>query len=203
MFERELHVLSNLASLVPDNGSILEIGSCFGRSTHALYIGKKSTVSLTALDKWGSPISLPKGTYEGSEDLLTQAIDISVKNGNNSKYGFEFCLGKDVADNITIIQQNSIDFKPDKDFNLVFIDGGHSYDVVSNDISMFTHLHDTLIICDDANTNSWDVVRAIWDKKQSRVALIPAGPDIKLCALIPSAGYWKNLELAIYKILTN
>ena len=48
----ELRYLELLASYVPANGQILEIGSFCGRSTQALFNGKPDSAQLTIVDKF-------------------------------------------------------------------------------------------------------------------------------------------------------
>jgi predicted O-methyltransferase YrrM len=198
-FPRELDILSNIASLVPEGGKILEIGSCFGRSAHALYTGKKETVKLTCLDLWGDTIPFPENSYHGSKELLNDAINISFER-QNSRYGFEYILGSEIINDIEIIQDSSSNLK-DFNFDLVFIDGDHNYSSVSTDINNFVFNSNTLILGDDANQSNWDVIKAIWDNKRNRTLIVPSGQDVKFFALIPPNGYWVDHSNSILEIL--
>lgn len=195
VYERELNVLANLASLVPDRGSILEVGSCWGRSTHALYTGKPERASLTVIDRWG-PVAFLPCEWEGDQEILKHVMEIAKDDG---RIGFEYCLGPEVIKNIEIIQKMTNQFTPTRPYDLVFIDGDHSYDNVRYEINLFNY-EKTLILCDDANTV--DVLSAALHYQHERTLVIPSGPKMKFCALLPTNGYWKDLEYEVYKVLT-
>jgi len=202
-FDRELNVLSNIANLVPDNGSILEIGPCWGRTTHALYLGKKESVSLTTVDYWGQRNHSLKGWF-GDPKMIRKCVHLSMQ---DSKLGFDYCM-ESVADKITVIQEDSKTFIKNNQhqlntYNLVFLDGSHDYESISYELNAFYN-NNTLIVGDDANMNSFDVVRAIFSCKRDMNLIVPSSltGDIKLFALIPIEGFWRNLQNEILQILT-
>jgi hypothetical protein len=188
MFPEELDILSNIASLVPEYGRILEVGPCFGRSTHALYIGKPKTVELTTIDKWGTPMDFNLSPhYKGSPDLLN-----IIQPMKDAREGFEYCLGQDIINDITVIQgpSDSIKVTADAPYDLVFIDGDHSYDAVK--IDLCKHKKETLVILDDFNDNHLGIVYAATEFKRSRIILAGGFGNLKLGLLIPTTGYWSN-----------
>jgi predicted O-methyltransferase YrrM len=194
-FLSELNILSNIASMVPEHGSILEIGPCYGRSTHALYIGKPKNVSLTTIDKWGPPIDFKLHTYEGNPNLLS-----IVQSMSDAREGFEYCLGKDIINNITVIQDNSKNIKitENNSYNLVFIDGDHSYETVKMDLCK--HKKDTLVILDDFSENHIGTIQAATEFKRSRIILAGGVGNTKIALLIPTTGYWSNYITQIMDI---
>lgn len=185
-YVRELNILANIASLVPENGKILEIGPCYGRSTHALYIGKPKTANLTTIDRWGGHIQFAPGTFEGDDKTLA-----NIQNMSDAREGFEYCLGKEIIGNITVVQGSSFDFNFIGQYDLVFLDGDHSYEGLTIDICK--HSKETLIICDDFSPNHEDVLTAAVENNIDRLILANNGPNMKLCLLLPTTGYWGNL----------
>ncbi len=126
---------------------IAELGSWKGRSTHALLSGCKGTV--TAVDTW-----------EGSDDLRDDTnwmakredvFQIFLKNvGNMPGFGFERGRGVEVFKEF-----------PDKTFDMVFIDAGHTYEDVKADIAACLP-KTRLLICGHDYVESWmGVIQAV------------------------------------------
>jgi hypothetical protein len=189
MFEKELHILSQTANLVKPSGHILEIGACFGRSTHALYLGKDPSVSLTTVDIWGPPISIEPGTYNGNPELLKELMEIS-KTRNDSKFGFISAVGPECLSNINVVQTSSANFKSNVNYDLVFIDGDHSYDGVKIDISNYVYDDNTLIVGDDFLAVNSGLISAVIEGRRNRILIVPPSYDCKLFFLVPTTGYW-------------
>jgi predicted O-methyltransferase YrrM len=189
MFEKELNILSRAASLVKNNGHILEIGACFGRSTHALYLGKSESVSLTTVDIWGVPIPMNPGSFQGSPELLNDLLSISA-NYNDTKFGFLSAIGSECASSINVIQSRSEDFESNINYDLVFIDGDHSYEGVKKDLSRYVYNENTLIIGDDFLNGQSELVDAVLENRYNRILIAPSPNNCKLFFLVPSQGYW-------------
>jgi hypothetical protein len=188
-FEKELKILANIASLVPSNGNILEIGSAYGRSTHALYIGKSKSVSLTVVDLWGDPIPMPLGTYEGDPDLLEVLNKVS-KEFNDFKFAFIECLGSSIIENINLVQASSSDFESVIDYDLVFLDGDHRYESVKIELDKFSDNKENLIIIDDFDTNNLEIVKAVMFERHNKFLIVPPYKQCKIAFLFPTTGYW-------------
>jgi predicted O-methyltransferase YrrM len=108
MSEDELLWLHARAS---EMNSIVEVGSYKGRSTYALATGCKGTVY--AIDHWEGQIGVP-----GGEDVYQ-----------------EFLRNMAGVPNLKVIKSDSVNasatFEP---VDMVFLDGGHTYQDVVNDI---------------------------------------------------------------------
>jgi len=75
--QAEAERLQYLASLVPDNGIIVEIGAYAGRSTCALASGMKDTVHLYSIDPWMLlDTSLVRQGYHKAHTLLEYRSNI-------------------------------------------------------------------------------------------------------------------------------
>ena len=198
MSDTDLYVLSNLSSYVPDNGHILEIGSFLGRSTSALYLSKKQTVSLTVVDEFkingtysNLNLSLPK---QGNASTFKVAKELAITTGS-WRAGFEFCLGKDISDQITVNEMSSNDFVVDKIYDLVFIDGDHRCGQVQQDIIKCIS-DTTLIIGDDFSPLQIGVIQGLLsfinDSKISSGRSLFVPKNSKIWMLIPNNGYWNE-----------
>lgn len=192
MSAAELSILGKLASLVPKNGKILEIGAYYGRTTSALYHGKDPSVKLTVLDSWAfEPDSSPDMMYEGNLNLLKQAVDISYKQ-KTMRAGFEYCLS-DIIHDLEILQISSTTFKGHCDYDFIFIDGGHEFTEVHYDISNSVANSNTLVFGDDYLPEEFpDIRKSVFFNKLNRCAVLPLGHDVKLWGLIPTSGYWRE-----------
>lgn len=191
----ELIVLSNLASLVPKNGKILEIGSFLGRSAAALHAGKDPSVTLTVMDPWThSPDAETAQTNklfcEGDLSLYDAAMDCIMEKGT-FRAGFEFCLDKILHD-IEILQMDSKTFSGHDQYDLIFIDGDHDspeYDIVSS----IGNNH-TLVIGDDFFHDHFPNLRktVLSYTNKDRILFYHKAENTKIWALIPTAGHWRD-----------
>jgi predicted O-methyltransferase YrrM len=122
----ESWILSCL-SKVSDN--IFEFGTCSGKNTMLMALNSRensSIVSLTLSQDQSKNLSLDK-----------KDNNISIRNiVNESNYEKFFFSGKKIEKKIKVIFTDSRKFntiKYLKKFDLIFIDGGHTYSVVKND----------------------------------------------------------------------
>jgi len=117
MGTRDLHWLFEIAK---EMENIVEIGSWKGRSTHALLSGCSGVVY--AVDH-----------FLGSKD----ENDSTHKEGKESDIYSQFLDNVGSFDNLKILRMSSLDAVKqfeDKSVDMVFIDGGHSYEEVVQDI---------------------------------------------------------------------
>lgn len=131
--------------------SIAEIGSWKGRSTHAWLSGCKGTV--TSVDTWKGSSSPNDWTHD-----LAQQEDIFAKFKENVA-GFKNLIIKkgkseEVAKTI-----------PDKSYDIVFIDAGHTYEDVVGDIRAWRGKAKVALCGHDYFETKWmDVVKAVDDE---------------------------------------
>jgi len=127
--------------------SVCEIGSWKGRSTDAILTGCKGSV--TAIDNW-------EGSKETGDETYTVAKQEDVyatfmKNVGHFK-------------NLTVHKSYSVpaaDKYPDKSFDMVFIDGDHSYEQCSADIRAWKNKA-KILLCGHDYTHEWpSVMRAV------------------------------------------
>lgn len=140
MNEIELEWLFNKAS---DMGSVVEIGSWKGRSTHALCSGCKGTVH--AIDHF-------KGTPEDGHAVYTEDENIFE--------AFKRNVGK--FKNLRIYPVSSHQASGEiESVDMAFIDGDHSYEAVKNDILTWLPKTKRLICGHDYNQQRIGLRRAV------------------------------------------
>ena len=199
MSDRDLNILAKLSSLCPNNSSILEIGAFLGRSTYALYANKKENVTVTVIDKF--EISKEYDTdvknyiykLNGSQDLAIEASQLS-KQDNTWQSGFKKCLGDTIFSNIDVHQCVSSAYKKTKDFEFVFIDGGHDKYTVLHDIGKFISTTN-LIVGDDFGVDVsrfQGLIDAVSYSKIKYNRTLVCLDNSRLWMLIPNTGYWKE-----------
>ena len=197
MVEKELVILSTIASHVPDNGSILEVGSFLGRSTTAFYKGKKQNVSLDVVDtflcyptflKPELNLTFEKVLLDGNQEMYYTARDIAAKTGWLD--AFKYCVGEDMFNNINIHKTSSTNFNKEKTYNLTFIDASHTFENVLSDIKKFTH-NNNLLMGDDFNPLYPGVSQALSLTRDKRTLIV--FEDTKLWALVPKSGHWRDV----------
>jgi hypothetical protein len=214
MTQADLTVLHRLASLVPDSGSILEIGCFLGRSTDALFRGKQTSVKMTVVDSFQthdgySPdediFALRENASGekyidafGDKELYNAAAELTKLNGNWLE-GFKYCVGKDIIEGIELHQSYSADFKlDDNGYDLAFIDASHKVEDTKADIAKFMSNQRTLIVGDDFDARHYGVAQAILETRRpsakeigaKRLLIVPEGS--KIWMLVPIVGYWKE-----------
>ena len=144
-------VIEELAKLVPENGTIVEIGSHFGRSTRGWLDNSKSSVKVVAIDPWIAwriDPNMNNITVIGDVDLLPMPVESAYV---KRKEIFDYFIPDDrvikIRDHsppdpilMEELNLNSID--------LVFVDGDHSKEGVVRDINFwYSKLSSTGIIC--------------------------------------------------------
>lgn len=192
--EHDLDILANFAEAVPDNGNILEIGSFVGRSTLALFYNKPESVNLSIVDTFQVndtySINIDLTPMDGDPDLIKKIKELAKKS-NSWQDSFKFCVGNEVYNQIDINVGLSKDYQPDRKFDLVFIDGGHSIDNVVEDVIKFLK-SDTLIIGDDFSPKYTSVATALALIRRLESRYMVVFEKSKLWMLIPLTGYWKD-----------
>ena len=200
MNEKELIILSTLASYVPEKGSILEVGSFLGRSTSALFNGKKQSVSLDIVDTFlcyplmvdvNNPnrnATFERAALNGNSEMFYTARDIAMKAGWLD--AFKYCVGEEIVNSINIHQTSSKNFNKEKRYNLTFIDASHTEEDVLFDINKYISDSD-LLLGDDYHPLYNGVPSALNQTRKNRTLIV--FENTKLWALIPTTGYWKDV----------
>jgi len=132
-------LLAHLAREVPAGGLIVEIGGLYGGATSVLASNAPEAQVVVVDDfSWA-----PRG--EASEDLLRD---------NMARRGIT---------NVEVVKGDSreVGSKWTKAIDLLFVDGGHSYEFVSSDLLFFGPWAD-VVACHDYDNPHWpDIARAI------------------------------------------
>ena len=196
MSEPDLLVLNKLASYVPENGSILEVGCFVGRATSALYSGKPTSATLEVIDKF----TVEKGYVNMIDDLTLDGESFyhklksqKLSQGTGSWLeAFKFCMTPEIFNQLVVNVTNSRDYKITKHFDMVFIDANHNEDEVIYDIKKYS-TENTLLVGDDFVNKHRGIVNALVSvrKKIPRTILVPE--DSKIWIMVPTSGYWKDV----------
>jgi len=129
--------------------SIAELGSWKGRSTHALATGCKGKV--WCIDHW-------KGSFNTQLENIAKTEDVYAEFLKNTK---EF-------KNINVLKMNTdeaVKQFEDKSLDMVFIDAGHTYGEVSNDIDKWYPKARILICGHDYDPGNFpEIVKAVNDR---------------------------------------
>jgi hypothetical protein len=196
MHEKELMILSTLAGYVPDNGAILEIGCFLGSSTTALYRGKHPNVKMDVVDSFKgfrNPDLLNRDFSQlhftaGNKELYEDAKKIVISSG--WQQAFEFCIGKEMHNNINVYPNTSAEFVKSKSYNLTFIDASHTLEDVIHDIKKFDSTED-LLIGDDYHPWYNGVPIALNQTRNKKMLIV--FKNTKLWVLVPVTGYWRDV----------
>jgi hypothetical protein len=199
MSVRDLNILAKLSALCPENSSILEIGAFLGRSTYSLYANKKETTTLAVIDKfeinldYNTDVENYKFKLDGNTDLALEASHLS-KQANTWQAGFKKCLGEKIYSDIDVHVCTSSAYKKTKNFDLVFIDGGHDKYTVLHDVAKFISTTN-LIVGDDFGENITrfqGLIDAVVYSKIKYNRTLVCLDNSRLWMLIPNTGYWKE-----------
>lgn len=113
----DMEILYHLATQIPENGMLVEVGCYYGKSTHILYKSKKNSVLMYSIDKFVGTVI----------DPAVQQYEILINNMSNKSFYPRIMHGD--SDAAIFFDDNSID--------LIFIDADHSYEGVKKDILNF------------------------------------------------------------------
>jgi predicted O-methyltransferase YrrM len=199
----DLEILNRLASYVPENGSILEVGCFVGRSTSALFSGKPASATLEVVDTFD--VSNPYGLHisdnniKGSQYYKNKIKEIA-KNTGSWEESFRFCLTPEVADHIQISVASSLEYNLTKQFDMVFIDANHAVNHVLHDIKKFASKN-TLLVGDDFSKTYLGVAEALALVHFEIPSTLIAPSNSKIWIMVPEAGYWNNLFLTVPGLL--
>ena len=144
--DKECEWLQNVAK---DMNSIVEIGSYMGRSTVALLSGISSTNTLYAVDPFDTS---PTGIYAALQDSNYATVYSTFL--ENTKDFKNLKVIRDTSRNAAMKLQNEI-------FDMIFIDGEHSYNAVLEDINLWLPKTKKILCGHDYNKHYDSVVKAV------------------------------------------
>lgn len=198
--EYDIEDYRRLASQIPENGTMVEIGTFRGRSLCSISdIIKQRKINVIAIDTFeGTPteVSELNGYYE-NEDILSQFQN------NIQRFG--------ISEFVTIYKGDGAEYAknlPDHSLDLVFIDADHSYEAVKRDIDSWKNKvkfegilagHDIL----------WDSVKQATDEKFDFDYIIRPNIWIKenksnkkiLCSISTRGRYFTTLPSVLFAVI--
>ena len=134
--------------------SVIELGSWKGKSTHALCSSK--CPSVTAIDHWKGSKDEPEAHAEAASGTVFEEFKHNLKGFSNLKI-----INADINDAVNDIPDNSVD--------MIFIDAGHTYEEVKNDIRKWKGKA-KILLCGHDYVAGWPGVKQAVDEELS-------GPD--------------------------
>ena len=181
--DSEIIALYRICNNLPDYSRIMEIGSYRGKSTNAFgHAIKGSNKGLYCLDIWRDYCTPENSTLLA--DTRNHEIEF-----NDFAVLIDFLKNTDwFKENLKILKGSTSDFSellPLGFFDLIFIDGAHDYENVSNDIKISLRcLKPGGILCGhDYHSGGEEVIRAVTD-------LVVKDPTILKFRVIPETSIW-------------
>ncbi len=122
----EAWIISSLSKI---SKNIFEFGTCSGKTTYLMALNSCEDTKIISLTLKPSEINSIEKNHKDNK--------VSFRNIKNESIYEKFLFSGTEAENkIKVIFQNSLDFNEknfEKDMDLIFIDGGHTYSIVKND----------------------------------------------------------------------
>ena len=117
-----------ISVLSKKSDNIFEFGTCSGKTTYLMALNSNKDAKITSLTL--GPEQLKNLNKENTDNKISFRNII-----NESIYEKFLFSGSKVENKINVIFENSLNFNQSsyKNFDLIFIDGGHTYSVVKND----------------------------------------------------------------------
>ena len=166
MSSSDLESVYELVSYLPENSNILEIG-CFLGSVTCTIKEACNKSNLYCVDIWSNEVH---NSYLQGYDRKTIHKDITSDST-------EWQKNTNHLENVYMYKNNSMYVEFDTKFDFIFLDGGHSYQTVMNDLTiLYGSMKDKkkVILCDDYGKESYipEVEKAINDfTKQNNLKL--------------------------------
>lgn len=146
MSYRELKFLYETAK---DMESVIELGSWKGRSTHALCSSK--CPSVTAIDHWQGSKAEPSAHAQAKDGSVFEEFKKNVTGFTNLTI-----VKKDINEAVNNVEDNSVD--------MIFLDAGHTYEEVKNDIRKWKSKA-KIILCGHDYCPAWAGVKQAVDEE--------------------------------------
>jgi hypothetical protein len=167
--DRQCDLITELVSTLPENAKILEIGTAFGKSSLSILDGMTPNQTLDVCDLWEkshwtdmvNDMKYARTTLFGDKRLINNSLNILATKG--IRKAWESNVMQHPNSNLikNVFQQTSMSLI-DTNYDLVFLDGEHSYSNLSNELKKFRNVP---IICgDDFSYHIGnDVIKAVID----------------------------------------
>ena len=159
--------ITKLVSILPENVRILEVGSAFGKSTLSILAGMKPSQTLDVCDKWDAQFfwDVMNDTEQvdslyGEKAYKLDVRDKILSNELTIRQIWEKHVSTSANFNLinNIFQQESMTLNSDN-YDIVFLDGDHTYENVSKELMKFNGVP---IICgDDFGYHCPGVIQAV------------------------------------------
>jgi hypothetical protein len=159
--------ITKLVSILADNVRILEVGCAFGKSTLSILAGMKPSQTLDVCDKWDAQFfwDVMNNTEQveslyGKKENILNARDKILSRELNIRQIWEQHVSTSANFNLikNIFQQESLTLNSNN-YDIVFLDGDHTYENVSKELLKF---NDVPIICgDDFGDHCPEVIQAV------------------------------------------
>ena len=180
----DLALLAIVASLVPDNKIFVEFGSFVGKSSFTIASNINDNVRLHCVDRWG---------YFEAPEMKTTNIHVETAIQNKDWF-YAWSKHLEGFTNIDTFQMLTTEYTATDNVSVAFIDAGHYYKNVCEDISKFDNNLEILLIGDDYIPGAFnELIEAVYFKKNTLNRPLIVFPNSKMWALWPTTGYWKNL----------
>jgi hypothetical protein len=160
--------ITKLISTLPDNARILEVGAAFGKSTLSILEGMKSSQTLDICDLWDAQQfwdmmnnNEHRATLYGEQENIDYAADVILSRKLEIRQLWNEHVSTSPNYNLirNVYQQQSLTLANTTDYDIVFLDGDHSYENLYNELNLF---NDIPIICgDDYGYHEPGVVKAV------------------------------------------
>lgn len=122
----ELSFLAEIASELPENSIIYEIGSFCGRSTRAIADNAPEKCKIYCIDPWDYKID--------QWDFYGNPLEPIIVDGFTHE---QFCINLNdhiYSSKVRPVRHKWSDFTPNVDADFIFIDGNHEYEEIKHDI---------------------------------------------------------------------
>jgi len=204
----DLSLLGWLASKVPGDGHIVEIGSWCGRSSFSIVANCRPTTRVTLVDsfKYQHPyVANNDGLYknmEGNPTVLEQMVSLA-KERRSWKPCLEQMIEINERSNVEILEMDSKDYVPSGPVNLAFIDGQHDGGIPQQDLMKFLSDDECLIVLDDWNDRWADVVNASVRARMDGNRAIYCAPWGRFAIIAPKWGPMMEPATVLMRITCN
>ena len=170
--------ITNLVKLLPDKVKILEVGAAFGKSTLSILSGMKPSQTLDVCDIWDSQFfwdvmnntEQVDSLYGKKENILNARDKILSRELTIRQVWEQYASTSDNFNLIkNIFQQESMTLNSDN-YDIVFLDGDHTYENVSKELMKFNGVP---IICgDDFGYHCPGVIRAVIEYSNKNLRIL-------------------------------